>query len=780
MIRSLFERRVPHILGLYLGGAWVVVEFVSFLAERYLLTDTLTDFVLVTLLSMLPAVAVVAWFHGTPGKDEWVTTEKVVVPVNAILTIVLLSVMFRGEELGATTTTITATDEQGATVTRLAPKDSFRKSLAIFPFANESGDAGLDWMQYAAAELLKRDLEQNAYISGWSPLEGFEQSGLLDMQRAGFHRAVGVPVSLMRTIAAGRDLPLLLTGQFDAGNGAVSIVARLYETDRGGEPRTFRSQGPTLAAATDVLSRAIRDALELPAGADALGPDLPVAEHFSASMEALRLYAEALTASAIDNDVTRAIELLRAAREADPAFAAAHLKRATLAANNGQTAAAREAIAEADQHAYRLLPEEKFRLKALRYYARDEVPKMLSVYEMHSELYPDDVDALATLAFAYLFRSNEIDKAFDTFAKIHRKDPSASWALLQMAQLHLVRGETERARELLLHYAADRPEEYLPLLRLAQIHIEAGELDHARGYLERAVLITSGRVDPILALAELERREGRFEQAVARIEEAREVAAVPRQHSAVLEAELKLLGQRAQAGRIGERLDELYDTDSSFRGPINLMMTTLSDQVAHYILADRQQVYLERLAALAQRLEPPIDQLAEVGYLVLYLETGDVEKAEHHAREVRSLVERFGRDDLQYLNDLAEARIRELKGDFDGAVGAAEASLARFAESVHRVQVEEDQIRIRNMLGEYRFRAGDYEGAQAVLEEVLKAFPAHPVTNLVLAELAYARGEHGTAMSHLAVSLACWVQAPPDYAPAQRARALAVQLEASS
>lgn len=776
MMRSLFARRVPQILGLYLGGAWVVVEFVSFLAERYLLSDTLTDLVLVGLLAMLPAVAVVAWFHGTPGKDQWVTTEKVIVPINALLAVVLLAFMFRGEELGATTTKITATDEAGTEVTRIAPKESFRKSMAMFPFTNSTGDPALDWMQFSAAAALQRDLEQNAYINVWSPLQAFEQSGLLDLQRAGFPRAVGAPVPLMRKVASGRSLPLLVSGEVTIEDDTVVLDARLYETARGLDPRSFQARAPTLASAVDALTRAITASLEVPAGAHALGADLPVAEHFTGSDEAMRLYAQAIVANVFDNDAAAAAEALRRAAEADPAFAAAQVLRATLAINSGQTAMAREAIAAATQHEYRLLPEEKFRLKALRYYTRDQVPEMMSVYEMHSELYPENIDALTTLAFAYLFRSNEIDKAFATFEKIRTKDPNANWALIQMARLHIVRREIEAAKKLLLEYSAERPEDYLPLTTLAQLHTEAGELGQARQYLERAVLITSGRVDPLLALADLERREGRYEQALARIEEAREVAAAPRQHSAVVAAEIDLLGQQARATEIAERLDTLYDTDSTFRGPINLMMTTVSDEVDNYILAGATQTYLERLENLAANLEPPIDKLIEVGYLGLYLATGDVDKASHHAREVRALVERFGRDDLQYLNDLAEARIRELNGDLDGAIAAAESSLARFADSVHSVQTEADQIRIRTMLGEYRYRAGDYEGARSVLAEITRIFPAHPIANLILAEVAVALGESEKALAHLEVSLAAWDQAPSDYEHARRARTLATEL----
>ncbi|MCK4312088.1 MAG: adenylate/guanylate cyclase domain-containing protein [Candidatus Cloacimonetes bacterium] len=76
-LQNLWQRRVPQILVLYLVACWVIVEIVSsLLVDRYLLSTHLIDFSIVTLLSLIPSILLLAYFHGKPGRDEWTKGEK--------------------------------------------------------------------------------------------------------------------------------------------------------------------------------------------------------------------------------------------------------------------------------------------------------------------------------------------------------------------------------------------------------------------------------------------------------------------------------------------------------------------------------------------------------------------------------------------------------------------------------------------------------------------------------------------------------------------------------
>ena len=96
--KDLWQRRVPQILGIYLGTCWAIIEFVSgLLVDRYLLSPYLIDFTLIILISLIPSVLMLAYFHGKPGRDRWTNFERIGVPVNILLSIILLIILFNGK-----------------------------------------------------------------------------------------------------------------------------------------------------------------------------------------------------------------------------------------------------------------------------------------------------------------------------------------------------------------------------------------------------------------------------------------------------------------------------------------------------------------------------------------------------------------------------------------------------------------------------------------------------------------------------------------------------------
>ena len=78
--RDLISRRVLQVLGIYIGVSWGIVQFVDWLVNRYLWSHHLTDLAIVTLLSLIPTAIVMAYFHGSPGRNKWTKTERVLVP----------------------------------------------------------------------------------------------------------------------------------------------------------------------------------------------------------------------------------------------------------------------------------------------------------------------------------------------------------------------------------------------------------------------------------------------------------------------------------------------------------------------------------------------------------------------------------------------------------------------------------------------------------------------------------------------------------------------------
>ena len=80
--REIRERRVLPAVGVYIGACWVVIEILDRLTDRYFLSPYLTDIVFWGLYSLLPAVILLAWTHGRPGKDRATRAEMIGIPLN--------------------------------------------------------------------------------------------------------------------------------------------------------------------------------------------------------------------------------------------------------------------------------------------------------------------------------------------------------------------------------------------------------------------------------------------------------------------------------------------------------------------------------------------------------------------------------------------------------------------------------------------------------------------------------------------------------------------------
>ena len=84
LIRNLLDRRVPQILGSYFVGSTTLILFVDWLVKEYGFAEYFSSIALFGLISILPSVVILAYFHGAPGKDEWTRVEKFGIPLNIL------------------------------------------------------------------------------------------------------------------------------------------------------------------------------------------------------------------------------------------------------------------------------------------------------------------------------------------------------------------------------------------------------------------------------------------------------------------------------------------------------------------------------------------------------------------------------------------------------------------------------------------------------------------------------------------------------------------------
>ena len=92
LFKEVLKRRVPQIIGSYIIAATSLVLFLDWLSTRYDYPESYISLALFGIISIIPSVIILAYFHGTPGKDAWTKMEKIGIPVNILFIAVILVV----------------------------------------------------------------------------------------------------------------------------------------------------------------------------------------------------------------------------------------------------------------------------------------------------------------------------------------------------------------------------------------------------------------------------------------------------------------------------------------------------------------------------------------------------------------------------------------------------------------------------------------------------------------------------------------------------------------
>ena len=94
-IKKLLERRIPQIIGSYIIAGTSLVLFIDWLATRYTFPQYYTTLALFGIISIIPSVIILAYFHGAPGKDQWTKIEKIGIPANILFIAAMLFIGFK-------------------------------------------------------------------------------------------------------------------------------------------------------------------------------------------------------------------------------------------------------------------------------------------------------------------------------------------------------------------------------------------------------------------------------------------------------------------------------------------------------------------------------------------------------------------------------------------------------------------------------------------------------------------------------------------------------------
>jgi tetratricopeptide (TPR) repeat protein/TolB-like protein len=761
--KDLLQRRVPQILGIYLAGHFVIIKLMEWLVRRYPLSPHLPIFSLVVLSSIIPTILLLAYFHGRPGRYPWGWIEKIGIPVNLLVSAGLLFVLFQGKDLGATTTSISYTDEEGQTVERVIPKSEFRKKVALFFFDNESGDSTLDWLQYGIPDMVGYDLSQDIYLEITSGYNFYKI-----IKEKGFPQAVQVPLTLKKKIADDLHKGYFVTGSVAGQSGQFLVNVSLYDT-KTGKPIVKNSfSGKDIFNLVDDISIQLKHDLKIPTYHIDKTGDLPVAEILTNSIPALKAFYSASNVLVFDRDWEGSMKLMEQAIKEDPTFTVGYLNLQVLYALSNQGEKRAQIFQPLMQHLYKLPERMQFVVKHDYYFVIKQDPdKAFAVVKMWIELYPEDITGHTVLATLYMFR-NKLDEAISVYKRILELDPEKYDALRTIGSLYKETGEFEEALKYYQQYADQFPKDAKSFTAIGGLYRTLGDYGQAKAYYEKALLIEPDQISILLIFADIESELGNFKQAFEQYQDALKISKTPQDRVNVYNSLVSFHELKGQMSKSLEYIDLKFAEMGKF-APLLVVLDERMDTLDKYIKAGKNDVAFRMVKAIEEQFTPPFDKFIPFGYLAIYLELEDADNAEKAIEGAEAAIQAFRLEAARALILGAQGKIHEMRSEYEQAILSYQ----------KRLELEPTAVAVNMFIGRCYRMLKEFKKAEEYIQKTLKIYPFGPNTNYEMALVYYDMGKKTKALEHLKRALFVWEEADPEYKPAKKAREKLAEWESS-
>jgi TolB-like protein/Flp pilus assembly protein TadD len=238
--RELRVRRIVQIALIYLGVAWGLAEATGFAIENYELSRKLLDVIVLLLILGFPAAMVLAWYHGERGHQQLQRGELMILTTLFVLGVIGTYRISTAEE-----TPIRSVSEVIEPVADLG-----RGSVAVLPFANNTGVDSLDWLGAGVSDLLTSSLAQHDELSVVSPQR------LFDLLRAqGRDETERIPDRFAMEIATRSGARVMARGSILAIGSELAIDVQLIELSDGTVLAAERARGEDVFALADTLAQ---------------------------------------------------------------------------------------------------------------------------------------------------------------------------------------------------------------------------------------------------------------------------------------------------------------------------------------------------------------------------------------------------------------------------------------------------------------------------------------------------------------------------------------------
>lgn len=749
-------------LGVYVASCWVVVEILDRLVERYELSPYVTDMVFWGLYSLLPAVALIAWSYGRPGKDTATKAQKVGVPINLLATAALLFVLFGGKETGPAPATEALVETPVEVAAEPESEATQRERLAVFFYENESGDSELDWLQYATTALLTQDLTQDPYLSANSPYGNWRTGYYARLRAAGFENGVGAPASLLRDIARDANRRYFVEGSLRRDGEDLVVATRLWDADSMRRVTEFEQRGWDLYALLDEASSRIRASLDLPSiGSDSY-EDLPLAETYGESTAAMEAYIRGLNRRMLDNDIPGAIGELDTAIAEDGSFVMAYMAKASMLLEVGDMAGAGAVLTEAQRLDYRLPATDRAALTSMLFRTTGQSDRLIEFTRLQVELTGEAIwhAQLGEL----LMVNDEREEAREQFRLALEKDALNTNILLVLSDLERSFDNLDGAIDYARRYQEARPTDMGASIKLGDLLRDTGDLEGAEARYREAALLEDDTVIPLLRSHIIAARLGDDAKARALLEQALTRSETPAQMASV---HMMAAQYEARLGRIDAAVDQMRAAEPHFgqaQPPFLVALSIHSAIASHYMLRNdidaAKAVLIEAQGLVPQ---PPMNRFLQPIVSVIAAGEGRYDDARVAMADFDALLTELAFNGIKFQVPIGAAYIAHREEDFGEAAAQLEEAMAQIDRSFVAGELYGIMVPLTLAgLADSQVRAGQLESAENTLQRGFALDPELPSMWLAQARLEAARGERDRAQAAVQRTLTTWADADPD------------------
>ncbi|HEY8795052.1 MAG TPA: BTAD domain-containing putative transcriptional regulator [Gemmatimonadaceae bacterium] len=371
--------------------------------------------------------------------------------------------------------------------------------LLVADFHNHTRDSLLAG---AITEAMRADLSQSRRTRVMSRAQ---VQAVLEHMRQPTGAITSEPV--IREVAERYGVKAFVTGDVASLGSGYSVSAELIAVKSGETLVSVREDAADSSKLLSVVDK-VSDRLRRGIGESlwTVRESAPLEQVTTSSLQALRLYSQAIRVGDQEGDTHHAVEILRQAVGLDTSFAMAYRKLGVYLRDMGAHAASDDALARAFRNRARLPELERYNT-AGSYFSSVALPdSAIATYRALLSLYPNDMRGLNNLASVYM-DLREYARAESLYHRAIESDSSVGLLFNHLATVQLNGGRYDEAERTLAERARRFPPQQDDQDISVALDVVRGDFDGARARTQR-LLADAGsdaasRLEPLKMLGTL-------------------------------------------------------------------------------------------------------------------------------------------------------------------------------------------------------------------------------------------------------------------------------------